>query len=68
MICWRGHVKVRRWRLDVKLYRPTGKRGKRWLYASGGKATPGPWWTVWVLNHAEVTLSHDRTLFGWDDQ
>lgn len=67
MTWWRRSLTVRRWRLDIELYRTTGRRRSRWTYAKGGQATPGPWWALYVLNRVALTLSHDRTLFGWDD-
>jgi hypothetical protein len=69
MTRWRRHLQFRRWSLTIQVYKPTAPRRYRslWRYARGGQATPGPWWTVWVLNRMELTVGHDRTLYGWDD-
>jgi hypothetical protein len=59
-------MKFGRWYLDFRRYR----RSRYWTsgFRSGGRATPGPWWQLAVRGVGELTLSRDRTLFGWDDE
>jgi len=55
-------IRVGRWCLSLRRY-----RAARTFYTSGGRRTPGPWWALFIRGFGEIVLSHDRTLFGWDD-
>lgn len=56
-------AKVGRWCLTFHRY-----DAFRTAYYSGGRATPGPWWSLTIRRIGEIGLSRDRTLFGWTDE
>lgn len=37
---------------------------RRFVYRSGGQATPGPWWELAVPFVGSFVVSKDNTLFG----
>lgn len=59
----RRSVRIGRWCLTVHPY-----RARRTLYSSGGQRTPGPWWCLDVRWLGDISLSRDRTIFGWGDE
>lgn len=40
---------------------------RRFARRSGGSMTPGPWSEYLIPFAGSIRVSHDRTLFGWDD-
>lgn len=60
-------MKLGRWYLGFRRHRPSRYAPAGWVFRSGGRATPGPWWELRIPRIGSLTLSHDRTLFGWGE-
>lgn len=51
----------------VGFQRVPGHVPRRFGRRSGGTRTPGPWSECDIPFFGSIRVSHDRTLFGWDD-
>lgn len=51
----------------IGFQRVPGYVPRRFERRSGGSRTPGPWSEYLIPFAGSIRVSHDRTVFGWDD-